>query len=81
MIYDFIGGLSTSLKKNDSIRVVVDRLTKISHFNPIKSSRIAEYLAKLYIDIIDNIVRYHGIPKEIASNKNYLSTSHSWKAF
>lgn len=55
-----------------------DRLTKLAHFIPVKSSGITKYLAKLYTD---NIVQYHGIPKEIVSNGDLLLTSHSWKAF
>lgn len=55
-----------------------DRLTKLAHFIPVKSSGITKYLAKLYTD---NIVQYHGIPKEIVSNGDLLFTSHSWKAF
>lgn len=75
---DFILGLSKSLKLNDYIWVVVDRLTKTSQFNPFKLSRTAEYLAKFYIG---NIVWYHEIPKEIVFNEDLLFTSHSWKAF
>ena len=36
---DFVLGLPKSLKKNDSIRVVVDRLTKSAYFILLKSNR------------------------------------------
>ena len=78
MACDFMTGYPKSLKKNDSIWVVVDRLTKSAHFIPLKSNRTAENLAKLYIE---NIVRYHGIPKEIVSDRDPLFTSYSWQAF
>lgn len=74
MTYDFVLGPSKSLKLNDYIWVVVDRLTKTSQFNPFKLSQTAEYLAKFYIG---NIVRYHEIPKEIVFNEDLLFTSHS----
>ena len=62
---DFITKLPRTQKKHDSIWVVVDRLTKVAHFIPTKSMRTAEYLARLYVD---NIVKLHGIPKEIFSD-------------
>ena len=75
---DFVTGLPRSFRKNDSIWVVVDRLTKSVHLIPLKVNRTAEQLAQLYMD---NIVRYHGIPKEIISDRDPLFTSHSWRAF
>ena len=75
---DFITKLPRTLKRHDSIWVVVDRLTKAAHFIPTKSTRTAEYLAELYIN---NIVRLHGIPKEIVSDRDPLFTSHFWEVF
>ena len=75
---DFITKLPRTQKRHDSIWVVVDRLTKAAHFIPTKSTRTTEYLAKLYIN---NIVRLHGIPKEIISDRDPLITSHFWEAF
>jgi hypothetical protein len=44
---DFITGLPKTKKQNDSIMVVVDKLTKVAHFIPVKSTHkainIAEY--------------------------------------
>jgi len=34
---DFITGLSTTRKGNDSIWVIIDRLTKSAHFIPVKT--------------------------------------------
>ena len=76
--FDFVSGLPRSFRKNDSIWVVVDRLTKSVHLIPLKVSRTAEQLAQLYMD---NIVRYHRIPREILSDRDPLFTSHSWRAF
>ncbi|WMV38195.1 hypothetical protein MTR67_031580 [Solanum verrucosum] len=52
-------GLLTTIDGYDSIRVVVDRLTKSSHFIPVWVKHTAEKLAELYIC---QIVRLHGIP-------------------
>ncbi|WMV41311.1 hypothetical protein MTR67_034696 [Solanum verrucosum] len=46
---DFVVGLPKTLGKFDSIWVIVDRLTKSAHFNPVKMTYNAEKLAKLDI--------------------------------
>jgi hypothetical protein len=49
---DFIVGLPRSPKGNDSIWVIVDRLTKVAHFVPVKVDYCVEKLADLYIEHI-----------------------------
>ena len=49
---DFIFGLPKTRKLRDSIWVIVDKMTKYTHFIPIKSIYKAEDYAKLYIDEI-----------------------------
>jgi hypothetical protein len=49
---DFIMGLPRSPKGHDSIWVIVDRLTKVAHFVPIKVDYHVEKLADLYIEHI-----------------------------
>jgi hypothetical protein len=63
---DFIIGLPTTHKGNDSIWVIVDRLTKSAHFIPVQTSYRPPEYAKLYIS---QIVRLHGIPKVIVSDR------------
>ena len=46
---DFVVGLPKKMGKYDSIWVIVDRLTKSSHFIQVKVTYNAEKLAKLYI--------------------------------
>ena len=75
---DFIDGLPRSRKGNDSIRVIVDRLTKSAHFIPVRSNRTARSLAQLYLK---EIVRLHGVPKSIVSDRDPLFTSKFWEAF
>jgi hypothetical protein len=62
---DFITDLPTVRTKN-SILVVVDRLTKMAHFTPCSKSITAEETPQL---ILDWIVRLHGLPEEIVSDK------------
>ncbi|KAK1683799.1 hypothetical protein QYE76_044647 [Lolium multiflorum] len=63
---DFITGLPKSSKGNDSIWVVVDRLTKVAHFIPVKTTYQGPKLAELYIS---RIVSLHGTPKSIVSDR------------
>lgn len=58
------------------MRVIVDRLTKSTHFLPIKKSQSAESLTQLYVDCI---VRFHGIPKSIISDRDSRFTSRIWQ--
>ena len=75
---DFIDGLPKTRRGNDSIWVVVDRLTKSAHFIPVKSDRNASTLAQLFIK---EIVRLHGIPKTIVSDRDTIFTSKFWQSF
>ena len=74
---DFVVGLPTTVGGYDSIWVVVDRLTKSAHFIPVRVKYTAEKLAELYIS---QIVRLHGVPVSIISDRGSLFTSHFWKA-
>lgn len=59
---DFVVGLPRMLCQHDVIRVIVDRLTKATHFLPIRQTDPLEKLANLYIY---EIVRLHSILKSI----------------
>ena len=65
---DFVVGLPKTMGKYDSIWVIVDRLTMSAHFIPVKVNYNAEKLAKLYIS---EIVRLHGVPLSIISDRGY----------
>ena len=56
---DFVVGILKTMGKFNSIWVIVDRLTKSSHFIPVKSSYNAEKLAKLYISEIVRLMEFH----------------------
>jgi hypothetical protein len=46
--------------------MIVDRLTKVTHFIPVKTIFETHKLAELYIE---NILKLHGAPKIIVSNR------------
>ena len=66
---DFIVGLPNTSRHHDSIWVIVDRLTKTAHFLPVHTTHKTEKYAETYID---QIVRLHGIPKTIVSDRGAL---------
>jgi hypothetical protein len=72
---DFIVGLPKSTRGNDAIWVIVDTLTKVAHFIPVKTTYNANQLAQLYMS---RIVSLHGIPKTITSDRGSLFTSAFW---
>ena len=74
---DFIDGLPRSRRGNTSIWVIVDRLTKSAHFIPIKSRKTAASLTSLYLK---EIVRLHGIPSTIVSDRDPIFTSKFWRS-
>ena len=72
---DFVVGLPLTGRKHDSIWVMVDRLTKSAHFLPVRIDYSLNKLAKLYIK---EIVRLHGIPVAIISDRDLRFTSRFW---
>ncbi|XP_070008339.1 uncharacterized protein [Nicotiana sylvestris] len=75
---DFVVGLPRTQRKFDSIWVIVDRLTKSAHFLPVKSTDTTEKYAQLYIK---EIVRLHGTPLSIISDREAQFTTNFWKKF
>jgi hypothetical protein len=73
---DFITGLPRTKSGYDSIRVVVDHLTKVAHFIPVKTTYTSARLAKIYMN---RIVCLHGVPKSIVSDRGTQLTSHFWR--
>jgi hypothetical protein len=49
---DFIVGLPCTQAGYDSIRVIVDRLTKVAHFIPVKTTSSGAKLTELYMSRI-----------------------------
>ncbi|KAK5839433.1 hypothetical protein PVK06_008221 [Gossypium arboreum] len=73
---DFVSGLPLSVSKKDAIWVVVDRLTKSAHFIPVRTDFSMDKLAELYVS---QIVRLHGVPISIVSDRDPRFTSRFWK--
>ena len=73
---DFITDLPVSKNGNDSILVVVDRLSKMTHLIPCKSNIDATEVAELFMK---EVVRLHGWPTSIISDRDSLFTSELWR--
>ncbi|KAI3780239.1 hypothetical protein L2E82_10210 [Cichorium intybus] len=74
---DFITKLPKTTGGLDTIWVIVDRLTKSAHFLPIKETEKMEKLTKTYIK---DIVRFHGAPISIISDRDSRFTSRFWQS-
>ena len=72
---DFVIGLPWTQRQHDAIWVIVDRLTKSTHFLPVIVEDSLEKLAQLYVD---EIVRLHGVPISIVSDGDPRFTSRFW---
>ncbi|GJW37562.1 putative nucleotidyltransferase, ribonuclease H [Tanacetum coccineum] len=73
---DFVTGLPRTFKKNDAIWVVVDRLTKSAHFLPIQQGYSGSKLAEIFQQ---EIIRLHGTPTSIVSDRDPRFASRFWK--
>ncbi len=73
---DFIVRLPMTAAGHDAILTVVDRLTKMAHFIPTTTTVTAEAAAKQFFA---GVVRLHGLPKSIVSDRDSKFTSAFWK--
>ena len=73
---DFIVGLPRTQRGYDSIWLIVDRLTKVAHFLPVRTTYTGPQLVALYME---RIVCLHGVPKKFVSNRGTQFTSHFWQ--
>ncbi|CAN6685992.1 unnamed protein product [Malus baccata var. baccata] len=75
---DFAYKLPCTHNGFDGVWVVVDRLTKSTHFIPVREKYPLNKLAKLFIA---KIVKYHGVPVNIIFDRDPRFTSKFWIAF
>jgi hypothetical protein len=73
---DFIVGLQKTQSGYDSIWVIIDCLSKVAHFIPVKTTYKGSKLAKLYIA---RIMCLHRVPKKIVSDRETQFTSKFWE--
>ena len=73
---DFVTSLPRSMKGHDAVWVVVDRLTKTARFIPAKTTWKAKQLADAYVR---DVLRFHGVPKAIVSDRDTKFMSHFWQ--
>jgi hypothetical protein len=62
---DFNVGLPMMTRRFDSIWVIVDRLSKSTHFIPVNSNYKVQKYAEIYIA---RVLCLHGVPKMIISD-------------
>ncbi|GJZ83922.1 putative reverse transcriptase domain-containing protein [Tanacetum coccineum] len=70
---DFVTKLPKTTSGQDTIWVIVDRLTKSAHFLPMKETDSMEKLARQYLK---EVVSRHGVPVLIISDRDSKFTSH-----
>ena len=75
---DFVTHLPRTQQKHDAVWVIVDRLTKSAHFLAMRMTFALERFCRLYIR---EIVRLHGVPVSIVSDRDPRFTTHFWKSF
>ncbi|KAK9732730.1 hypothetical protein RND81_04G018200 [Saponaria officinalis] len=73
---DFVMGLPRSQRGMNAIWFVVDRLTKVAHFIPMKENWSLEDLANAYDR---EVILLHGISKDIISDRDPRFSSQFWR--
>ena len=75
---DFVTHFPRTPQRHDAVWVIVDLLTKSAHFLAVRMTFTLERSYRLYIR---EIVRLHGVPVSIVSDRDPRFTAHFWKSF
>jgi hypothetical protein len=74
---DLITQLPKTRSGHDAIVVFVDKLSKMVHYAPTKTQVTAPELASLFVK---EVVRHHGVPESIISDRDPRFTSNFWRS-
>ena len=75
---DFVTHLPLTMRRHDTVWVIVDRLTKLAHFLVVWMTFTMEDFCQLYIR---EIVRLHGVLVSIVLDRDPRFTTNFWKSF
>ena len=75
---DFVTHFPQTPRRHDAVWVVVDWLMKLAYFLAVRMTFTLEEFCRLYIR---EIVRLHGVPVSIVSDRYSRFTVHFWKSF
>ena len=74
---DFLESLLKSINDKDMILVIIDRLTKMTHFIPTISTIISKQTAELFLK---HVFRYHDLLENIISDRDSKFTAKFWQS-
>ena len=75
---DFVTHLPQTSRGHDAVWVIVDQLTKLTHFLVVRMTFTLEEFCRLYIR---EIVRLHGVLLYLVSDQDPRFTTYFWKSF
>lgn len=73
---NFITGFPRTFEQHDSIMAVMENFSKVAQFILVKSTYKASYVAQVFIR---DVVRLHGVPRNIVPYRDVKFTSKFWK--
>ena len=75
---DFVTHFPRTQRRHDAVWVIMYPLIKLAHFLAVWMTFTVEEFYQLYIR---EIVRLHGVPVSIISDRDPRFTAHFWKSF
>jgi hypothetical protein len=78
ILMDFIIGFPLTTRRHDLIFVLVETLTNSAHFMPVRTMYQSPYIARVFFS---KIVRLHGVPRRIISDRGSMFTGRFWTSF